>query len=250
MNEIIKSLKSRRSLRVFSEKDIPEDVRKTILNAALEAPSAGNMTLYTILDIREQALKLLLSVTCDNQRFIAEAPMVLVFCADYYRWYKAFEKNCDYVRTPDKGDFLLACADTFIAAQNCVVAAESLGLGSCYIGDITEYFEAHRELLSLPQYVVPVCMLVIGYPKESQLERKKPRRFSLEDIVYKDSYDVKKAEEMERMLRERQNIDSEEELSLWIKKFCERKFNSDFSVEMSRSVKAMLSTFPGEDEVK
>lgn len=249
MNEIIRSLESRRSLRVFSDKDISEEDRELILRAALEAPSAGNMTLYTILDIRDQAMKEKLSVTCDNQPFIAKAPMVLVFCADYYRWHRAFEKNCEYVRTPDKGDFHLACADTFIAAQNCVVAAESLSLGSCYIGDITENFEVHRELLSLPEYVVPVCMLVIGYPKEGQENRKKPRRFNLEDVVHVNAYDRKKADDMERMLRERQGIESGEELSLWIKRFCERKFNSEFSIEMSRSVREMLKAFPGEKEI-
>ena len=247
MNEILDSIKNRRSLRVFSDKEIPEIDREAILSSALEAPSAGNMTLYTIIDVKDQALKDRLAITCDNQPFIANAPMVLVFCADYYRWHHAFEKNCEYVRTPDKGDFHLACADAFIAAQNCVVAAESLSLGSCYIGDITENFEIHRELLGLPAYVVPVCMLVIGYPKEGQEQRKKPKRFQLEDIVFENKYDKEKADNMEEMLRVRQGIEGDEELSIWIKKFCERKFNSEFSKEMSRSVREMLKTFPGEN---
>lgn len=243
MNEIIKSLKSRKSVRVFEDRPIPEEAKAAILNAAIEAPTAGNMTLYTILDITDQKLKDILAVTCDNQPFIAKAPLVLVFCADYHRWYEVFKKHVDEVRSPSYGDLLLANADALVAAQNCVVAAESLGIGSCYIGDITENFEKHRELFSLPQHVVPACMLVFGYPTKQQQERTKPQRFKVDDIVFENTYDEAKAQNMEQMLREKQDIDSEAELHSYIEKFCKRKWNSEFSVEMSRSCKEMISAF-------
>ena len=127
-----------------------------------------------------------------------------------------------------------------------MVAAESLGVGSCYIGDITEHFEEHRELLSLPRYVVPVCMLVMGYPTEQQKNREKPRRFSACDIVHENGYIREKSDDMEKMLRERQGI-SEEEISDYIDKFCKRKYNSDFSVEMSRSCREMFFDFCSEE---
>ncbi len=247
MNEIIRSLTERKSVRAFEDKALPESVRNAILQAAIDAPTAGNMTLYTILDITDQNLKDTLAVTCDNQPFIAKAPMVLVFCADYHRWYELFRRHVDEVRKPSYGDLLLANADALIAAQNCVVAAQSLGVGSCYIGDITENFERHRELLSLPSHVVPACMVVFGYPTQQQLNREKPRRFSREDIVFENTYDEERALSMEQMISTRQGIDEDEALEIWVRNFARRKWNSDFSVEMSRSCKEIIDYFCGED---
>ncbi len=245
MNDVIGFLKNRKSVRVFEDKSIGDAEKAVILDAALQAPTAGNMTLYTIIDVTDKKLKETLAVTCDNQPFIAKAPLVLVFCADYYRWINVFRKHVDDVRLPSYGDLLLANADAIIAAQNAVVAAESLGIGSCYIGDITENFEKHRELLNLPKYVVPACMLCFGYPAKSQLERQKPPRFKAEDIVFQNTYQKAKADNMENMLCERQGI-SEEKIGDYVKKFCNRKHNSDFSIEMSRSCKAMIDSFTGE----
>ena len=161
-NEIIRSLYDRKSVRVYEDRPVEEDVKQAILSAAIQAPTAGNMALYTILDITDQDLKDKLSHSCDNQPFIATAPVVLIFCADYHRWFDLFRAQDENTRTPGMGDLFLAQADAIIAAQNAVVAAQSLGLGSCYIGDITENFEYHQRLLKLPQYVVPAAMLCIG----------------------------------------------------------------------------------------
>ena len=136
MNEIIENLYRRKSVRVYQEREIPEKMKNLILEAAMQAPSAGCQQLYTILDITDQELKKALSESCDHQPFIANAKMVLIFCADCKKWYDAYlEAGCK-PRTPGVGDLMLAITDTVIAAQNAVVAAESLGIGSCYIGDI------------------------------------------------------------------------------------------------------------------
>ena len=224
------------------EKEIPTEIKAEILNAALTAPTAGNMTLYTVLDITDKALKQRLSVTCDNQPFIEKAPLVLIFCADYYRWFTAYNKYNENVRALGEGDLLLANQDALIAAQNAVVAAESLGIGSCYIGDIIENYETHKELLKLPDYVVPTCMVVFGYPTENQIKRQKPPRFKVEDIVFENGYDKDKAESLDKMIMERQNI-PQEEIADYIKRFCERKHNGEFSKEMTRSAKAFIKDF-------
>ncbi len=247
MNEIIKSLFDRKSVRAFEDREITQEQKNLILSAALQAPSAGNMTLYTVLDITDQKLKDTLAVTCDNQPFIAKAPLVLVFCADYNRWYRLFTRHTEKVRKPSYGDLQLACVDAVIAAHNCVVAAESMGIGSCYIGDITENFERHRELFNLPSHVVPVCMIVFGYPTQQQKERQKPPRFRVQDIVFENSYDNSKAMDMERMLSERDGRASADELHDWVEKFCNRKHNSEFSIEMSRSCREMLRFFCEEE---
>ena len=239
MNEIIKQLHARKSVRVYEDRPVAPEVKQAILEAAIQAPSAGNMALYTILDITDPALKAKLSVSCDNQPFIATAPMVLIFCADYRRWYDVFCKYVDEVRKPDMGDLFLAEADALIAAQNAVVAAHSLGLGSCYIGDITENFEFHRELLNLPRYVVPAAMLCFGYPTEQQLNRPKPPRHSAADLVHENGYQMEKAAEMSRMLSVQQGK-AGEELADYIRRFCRRKWNSEFSREMSRSCTEMV----------
>ena len=163
-NPILQSLFDRKSVRVYEEKPIPAEMKQAILEAAAQAPSAGCQQLYTILDITDPALKEALAESCDHQPFIAKAPLVLVFCADCKKWYDAYlEVGCT-PRTPGVGDLMLAVTDTAIAAQNAVVAAESFGIGSCYIGDIMENCDTQRSLLHLPDYVFPAVMLVFGWP--------------------------------------------------------------------------------------
>lgn len=155
MNEIIQSLYDRKSVRAFEGRPVPAELKAEILAAAAQAPTAGCQQLYTILDITDQALKEALAETCDHQPFIAQAPVVLVFCADCLRWYDAYRAAGLSPRRPGPGDLMLAVTDAAIAAQNAVVAAQSLGLGSCYIGDIMERYEDQRKLLHLPPLGLP-----------------------------------------------------------------------------------------------
>ncbi len=246
MNEVLTQLHQRKSVRVFEDRAVEPETKQAILEAAIQAPTAGNMALYTILDITDPEKKQKLSVSCDHQPFIATAPMVLIFCADYRRWYDVFCRHVEQVRRPDLGDMFLAQADALIAAQNAVVAAHSLGLGSCYIGDITENFEYHRELLGLPQYVVPAAMLCLGYPTGQQLSRPKPPRHPVCDLVHENAYSVEKSANMTDMLAAQQGK-SGEELADWIRRFCQRKWNSQFSREMSRSCGAMIAAWQSEE---
>ena len=225
MNETIRLLNERKSVRVYEPGPLPPVVKKAILNAAIQAPTAGNMTLYTILDITDQALKDRLSKTCDHQPFIAAAPLVLVFCADYHRWFTLFQQNEPDTRRPGEGDLFLAMADALIAAQSAVVAGEALGVGSCYIGDILENYEVHRDLLKLPA--------------QEQKKRPKPPRFRPEDIVCENAYAER---DFAAMLQQRQGR-TPEQLAQWIGGFREFKWDSDFSREMTRSVRAMLESW-------
>jgi len=239
MNTVIQQLHDRKSVRVYEDRPLEPEVKRAILEAALQAPTAGNMSLFTILDITDPAIKQALSKSCDNQPFIATAPMVLIFCADYRRWYDVFAACDENAREPMVGDLFLAQADAIIAAQNAVVAAQSLGIGSCYIGDITENYEYHRTLLSLPQYVVPAAMLCFGYPTPQQQNRPKPPRHHVCDMVHENGYDTEKAARMTDMLSRQQNL-SGDALADYIRRFCKRKWNSEFSKEMSRSCRAMV----------
>jgi FMN reductase (NADPH)/FMN reductase [NAD(P)H] len=209
--------------------------------------------LYSILEITDQVLKDKLAITCDNQPFIARGPMVWIFLADYQRWYDYFlasgvQEICEQknmpVQKPEEGDLFLACCDALIAAQNAVVAAESFGVGSCYIGDIMEQYETHREMLCLPPYVFPIGMLVFGYPTQQQMDLGYTHRFDEKFIVFENQYRRLSGEEFDEMFKERQRHlpagKSMQGITTVGQATYLRKFSADFSMEMRRSVREML----------
>ncbi len=246
MNQVIGELNARKSVRAFEERPIPEDVKREILRAAVEAPTAGNQQLYTILDITDQSLKDRLAVSCDNQPFIARASMVLIFCADAKKWHDAYLACGCAPRLPGRGDIMLATQDAVIAAQNAVTAAWSLGVGSCYIGDIMEKREEHMQMLHLPSHVFPATMVVFGYPTEQQKERVKPARCDMKHIVHENGYREMDAAELEEMFTPKRGQRTYEE---WCRAFCARKYNSDFAREMNRSVALYLEDFTASSEI-
>ena len=253
MNQVMEVLLTRKSIRAYEERPIEPDVRTKILEAILRAPTAGNMMLYSIIDVTDQSKKDKLAMTCDNQPFIARAPMVWIFLADYQRWFDYFlhcnvDKLCaranQSMRTPEVGDLFLACCDALIAAQNAVIAAESFGIGSCYIGDIMENYETNKEMFNLPQYVFPICMLVFGYPTQQQKDTEMTTRFDEKFIFFENHYHRLNSSEFYEMFAERERNMPKGKAMAGIENFGQaiyrRKFSSDFSVEMSRSVREWL----------
>lgn len=257
MNPTIELLLNRKSVRAYTGQPVSEVEKETILQAALRAPTAGNMMLYSVIEVADQALKDRLVLTCDDQPFIAKAPYVLLFVADYQRWFDYYlaggvEKLCRernlVMRCPQEGDLLLACCDTLIAAHSAVIAAEALGIGSCYIGDILERYEIHAEMFALPRYVLPVILVCFGYPTPGQAARKQTPRFAKEFIVHQNSYHHLDHDELERMLQPRNEqylasanrqagIENVGQFNYF------KKFSADFSVEMSRSVRKMIQNW-------
>ncbi len=261
MNETMNILFQRRSVRVYEDKPVPNEVKDEIVKAAMRAPTAGNMMLYSIIDITDQAIKNKLAETCDNQPFIAKAPLVLMFFADYQRTYDYF-KACgvadslgiskDELKTPEEGDLFLACSDALIAAQNAVIAAEALGLGSCYIGDIIENYEVHKELLGLPDYVFPISMLVFGYPTEQQKERAQPERFDKKFIVFENKYKQLEKNEFDEMYAKindkiRNNNQGKLDKNCGEIQYT-RKYTADFADEMNRSARAALKNWSSKNK--
>ena len=247
MNEVMENLISRKSVRAYTGQPIAAEHKQAILTAAAHAPTAGNQQLYTILDITDQALKDTLAKTCDNQLFIASADLVLIFCADQQKWLDAYRCAGCAAREPGKGDLLLAVEDALCAAQNAVTAAWSFGIGSCYIGDIMERYETHRELLHLPDYVYPAAMLVFGYPTPQQAERVKPARVEMRHIVHENAYRRMQEPELREMLAEHAGAKG---FNAWVAAFCKRKYSSDFSAEMTRSASKYLNNFPYDPDRK
>jgi FMN reductase (NADPH)/FMN reductase [NAD(P)H] len=184
----------------------------------MRSPTAGNMMLYSILEVEDQKIKEKLVKSCDNQPFIAKAPFVLLFLADYQRWVDYFT-TCDVDsyrkdkkllnRTPEEGDLLLACCDALIAAQTAVIAAESVGIGSCYIGDIMEI----KEL--------------------------KPR-FPMRYIHFKNEYKRFNRDDFEEMYKTRELNHYSANAVNFGQHMYSKKFIADFTIEMTRSVRKAI----------
>lgn len=248
MNQVLSVIEERSSLRRYADKPISPEDKHAILHSALRAPTAGNMMLYSIIDVTDQAKKDFLAKSCDNQPFIAKAPMVLVFVLDFSKWYEYYRVSgvpqwCEEVgkdmHYPQEGEFLLAANDAIIAAQNAVIAAESLGIGSCYIGDIMEHYETHRDLFNLPDLAFPVTMLTFGHYPEG-MERVKRDRYDAKYVVFENEYQQLTDAELLAMNETKKYPEKEENFGLWMYK---RKNGTDFMDEMSRSVRAGIDAW-------
>lgn len=257
MNETLDVILKRRSVRAYQDRPVEREVVDTIIHCAMRAPTAGNMMLYSIVEIADQALKDALAESCDHQPFIAQAPLVLLFLADYQRWYDFFlvsdvpafcEAQGQTMRRPGEGDMLLACCDALIAAHTAVIAAEALGVGACYIGDIMERYEYHRELLDLPQYTFPIALVCFGYPKPASSEKALTPRFPQRYIHFKDVYQRLDEDALREMYAPYERPHYPEGVSNLGQLQYARKFSADFSVEMTRSVRAALDTWAGREE--
>ena len=237
MNEVINVINNRRSTRVFKDEPIKEEHKNIIIEAAINAPTAGNMMLYNIIDVTNQELIDKLSVLCDNQPFMKNAKLVLLFVTNSNRWYDAYNKlnNANY--KPTLSDYYLGLNDAIIACQNAVIAAESLNIGSCYIGDIVENYEKIKEIFKLPKYVNPACLAVFGY-KVNEENKQRPKRFKVEDVVFENEFIDKNIETFINKFDG--NVETASKLINGTFNF---KMKSEFFEEMNRSLKLMVNEY-------
>lgn len=256
-NETMEILLGRKSVRAYDDRPVPPEVRDAVLAAAMRAPTAGNLMLYSIIEVTDQRTKDILAETCDRQPFIAKAPLVLLFLADYQRWYdylsvcgvpERCEQEGKTFAVPEESDLILAACDALIAAQTAAVAAESLGLGSCYIGDILENYETHAELFGLPPLAFPVTLLCLGYPTDQQRNRKQPSRYAEEFIVHRNGYLRLGKEDFDRMFAEQaedMGLSTTGERQSVGEYIYNKKIDATFSKEMRRSVRKALEIWKG-----
>lgn len=254
MNETLELLLKRRSVRRFAPQKIDEEQIALLKEATLRAPTAGNMVLYSVLEVHDQATKEQLALLCDNQIMIAKAPLVWVFIADLAKWVTYFREEQAIAkaksiqwRKPQVGDLMLAIDDALIAAQNAVIAAEALGLGSCYIGDVLEEHEAITELLQLPTYTAVATMVIFGVPHEySGTPRSQTLRPAAEHVFMSEHYRPLELEQLraaygrqEEQMRRQQRLPYDNQGTIadyyYLGKYC-----SPFMQEMNRSVRLML----------
>jgi len=250
INETLKIIENRRTIRAYSKKKLSQKEIDTIIRGAIRAPTAGNMMMYSILQITELEMKEKLVKTCDNQPHIAKAPLVLIFLADMQRWWDYFsiskvpelcEEIGEIFQTPQESDLLLASCDALIAAQNAVITAESLGIGSCYIGDIMENYEIHREIFNLSRWVFPIAMVCFGYPKGDKEKIPLTSRFPQKFIHFKNRYKRLNKQELNEMFQNTERKIVEKNAKNIGQDVYLRKTGADFSKEMRRSVKAAIN---------
>ena len=164
---MIDTIFQHRSIRRYKSDPIPQDILDQILDAGSRASTTGNMQVYSMVVTRDEVIRKQLWESHFRQEMVLEAPVHITFCADFNR----FNKWCRQRKAePGYGNFLsffTASIDALLASQNVVLAAEANGLGACYLGTATYMADRIIDILDLPEGVVPVAAVVLGYPDET-----------------------------------------------------------------------------------
>ena len=166
MNNVIELLKAHRSIRRFSDKPIPREMLEEIIRAGQAASTSSFIQATSVIRISNPATREQLAELAGNQKYVATAAEFRVYCADLSR-----ARECCKVQDvePREGfaeSFIIATVDTALMAQNVAIAAESLGLGICYIGGLRNSPQEVSDLLGLPDQVYPVFGFCMGYPDQ------------------------------------------------------------------------------------
>lgn len=197
MAELYELIMKRRSVRNFEDRPIPEDVVQKLLDAANNAPTGGNIQPISIITVTGEKERKDLCEMFGRQPWVAKAPLSLIFCVDFHR----FKRWASLLDTEFKGEqslshFLISYADLMCAAQNVVILTESLGLGSVYIGTVQSVVDEVREYFEIPEYVLPLMVLCVGYPKSVP---KHISKLKTDDIVHGGKYRVRNDDEVRKM---------------------------------------------------
>lgn len=167
MNQVVETMLAHRSVRKFAQQQVSNEDLETIIHSAQAAPSWVNGQHVTIISIKDPERRKKMAELAGNQNYIMEAPVFLVFCADFHRIKVACDMEGTEFKASVNPDLLLVGAvDVGISLSNAITAAESLGLGTVPIGGIRRSPLEYIELLNLPEYVIPVSGLCIGYPSD------------------------------------------------------------------------------------
>jgi len=197
----IKQIHAHRSIRKYKSDPIPGDLLNKILEAGIRASSSGNMQTYSIIVTGDQPLREQLYKAHFEQSMVLEAPLLLTFCADFHRmrqWLRISD-------APDNFDnflsFMIAAIDAILVSQNVALAAESEGLGICYLGSTFSNCDQVGKILDLPINVVPVAGFTLGYPNEEPELRD---RLPLDGLVHYETYQDYSDERVAEIYKQRE----------------------------------------------
>lgn len=182
---MLDTLLQHRTIRKYTDEDIPDELLSKILVAGCRASTTGNMQVYSIVVNRDPEMKKQLAACHFNQPMVEKAPVVLTFCADFNRFNLWCRKNQADPGYDNFLSFFTAAIDALLVAQNVCIAAESEGLGICYLGTTTYLAQKIIDLLQLPVGVVPVTTVTIGWPAE---QPPLVDRLPLDAVVHQETY--------------------------------------------------------------
>lgn len=193
MNDL---LMNHRTIRKYSSRAVDEELLNEILIDGSRASTTGNMQIYSIIITKDEKKKKELLPLHFNQNMVIEAPVVLTFCADFNR----FNKWCELRKAIPGYDnflsFMTASIDSLLVAQTVCIAAESKGLGICYLGTTTYMADKIIEVLNLPRGVMPVTTVTLGWPSESP---EQVDRLPLEAIIHYETYKDYTGEQIDKI---------------------------------------------------
>ena len=195
-------LTQRGTVRQYSDKPIDPDLLTQLLEAAAQSSNTGNMQTYSVVVSTDKKIKEQLSPAHFNQPMVMEAPVVLTFCADCNRFTKWCEQRNASPGYSNFQSFVGAAIDAIIFAQTFAIAAETAGLGVCYLGTTTYNAPEIVDVLHLPKLVVPVTTLTLGYPKSAP---EVSDRLPLESIVHFEKYHDFTAEKIDLLYKEKED---------------------------------------------
>jgi len=199
--DIYELLEKRRSIRKYTKRDVSEELLNKVLQAGLHTSTSGNMQSYSIIVTRDEKMKKKLHKPHFEQSMILEAPVFLTFCADFHRmreWLKASEAPMNF---DNFMSFMIAAIDAILVSQTVALAAESEGLGICYMGTTLASCKEISEVLELPDNVVPVVGFSLGYPDDQPGKR---IRLPLTSVVHSEVYRNESPQKVREMYKEKE----------------------------------------------
>lgn len=190
------------SVRNYKPDPVPETYIEQIIAAAQAASTSSNLQAYSVVVTADPAKKQKIQEITGNQKHISQAPVFLLWCADFSRLKRVCEHQGYTVDASYVENFMVATVDSAIAMQNAALAAESLGLGFCYIGALRNDPGVVIDLFKLPELVYPVAGMTLGWPVKPPLIRP---RLPLDAVLHWDTYqqdDLQYLEEYDQVMIE------------------------------------------------
>ena len=208
---MISTMKERRSIRKYSDRPVSEELINELLSVAMRASNTGNMQLYSVVVTRDEENKKKLSPAHFNQPMITEASVVLTFCADANRFVKWAEQRNAHAGFDNLQTFMTASIDAMLFAEAFAEAAEEKGLGICYLGTTTYNADKIIDVLNLPELVVPITTITVGYPKEPLPAVSE--RLPLEAVMHKEQYIDYSPESIDLLYKEKEELEVNKEFT-------------------------------------